>query len=140
MSWFSRRAVPEDDYDLPKRPEPVAHEAFRRELEAMVAKFLPHGVDEATPHVLDRLIDRYTLIQIARLVKAWAIYQDELMPHLVRARADLAYEEVQWESRRRDLDELRIARDAAMRELAGAAAPPPATPPITPTTLQLPQE
>ncbi|MEV4412919.1 hypothetical protein [Catellatospora sp. NPDC049609] len=118
MKWFWQRddkPVP----DQPFRPDPLDPAPMRRLLEKAVDELLPAAVDEATPDVLDGLVDRYTEVQLARLIKAWAEYQHELMPDLVDAHAELAYEQVMYEADERDLLELRLAREAAHARLRG---------------------
>lgn len=135
MSWFSRRGGP-GGQELPEFPAPVSHEEFRKDLIAAVEQFLPHGVDEATPHVLDRLIDRYTKIQQVRRERDWARYRADLLPRLVEAMADAAYQGMLWETRHRRLEELRVARDAAVAALAGPDA---VTKPSLPTIPTMPE-
>ena len=124
MAWIGRKEQVELDQDLPPfRPEAADSAAFRAELMALIDKLLPAAVDEATPHVLDKMIDKHTLVRVARLTRQLAEYQENLMPYLIDARAELAYEEVVHEAEQRNLAELRAARDAAVRKLSGSDLP-----------------
>ncbi|MFC7245225.1 hypothetical protein ACFQO7_22340 [Catellatospora aurea] len=134
MRWFWQREDEGPVAEEPFRPGRVDHGPFQNDLLATVNRLLPSAVDEATPHVLDGLIDRYTAVQMARLVKQWAIYQHELMPELIEAQAELAYETVMYEADQRDLIERRHARDAAYARLTGTEElrPQPLTEPDVP--------
>ncbi|MGN9914175.1 hypothetical protein ACTMTJ_42275 [Phytohabitans sp. LJ34] len=105
--------------DRPFEPEPYDTTELQRELEEMVERLLPHGVDEATPHVLDRLVDRHTLRRVARLAKQWVLYRDAAQLELNEARAELAHQEAVYTAERRAMAGLEFAYREAERALAG---------------------
>jgi len=124
VSWF-RRSEDEDDglEPPPFDPEPVAVDALRARVIGHIDQLLPYGIDEATPYVLDQWVDRNIDVEIARRLRDWARYKDELMPYLVDARAEAAEEAILSETDQRDLAEYRLARDEAVRELLARGKP-----------------
>jgi len=122
VSWFRRRA---EDYEpAPFRPDPINVSELQARVQQHIDALLPSAIDEALPHVLDDWVDRSIEVEMARRLRALTEYQDKLMPFLVEARAEAAAEAIVNDADQRQLAELRLARDEAVRELLGTGRLP----------------
>ncbi|MEV0129735.1 hypothetical protein AB0H83_14915 [Dactylosporangium sp. NPDC050688] len=101
----------------PFEPRAIDQAAARREIEAIVGVLAPDATDEATGHVMDRLIDVWTEAWVAELAVDFQRHGLRNARTAMIAAALAAREAVLNTDARRRHDELTMAHQAALNAL-----------------------